>query len=91
MGMSTSVIGFVPPDERWHQMKAIFDSCKLANIEIPKEVRKFFGDMDPDPEGVEVSIPKRAWRDERGCAEGFEVDVESIPNHVKVIRFYNSW
>lgn len=91
MGMSTQVIGFVPPDEKWHQMKSIFDSCKLAKIEIPREVWKFFGDTDPDPAGVEISIPKREWRDERGCAEGFELDVDSIPKHVKVIRFYNSW
>lgn len=89
MSMSTHVIGFAPPDEKWQAMKAIWDSCKAAKIDPPKEVEKFFDYQEPDPAGVEVKIPALEWSDD--CREGFEIDVEKIPAHVKVIRFYNSW
>jgi len=94
MGMSTHVIGFRPPDERWQQMKAVWDSCQAAGLPVPKEVTEFFGWGDPDSAGVEVDLFSfkpcaREWRDE--TREGFEVDVAALPPDVKIIRFYNSW
>lgn len=88
MGMSTHVIGFVPPDETWQKMKAIYDACEAAGIEPPQEVEDFF-DGEPDPQGQEMEIPHRKW--EADAREGFEIDVSAIPPQVKVIRFYNSW
>lgn len=89
MGMSTTVVGFAPPDERWRQMKAIWDNCKAAGISPPPEVEKFFDYREPDPNGVEVELPKREWSNDH--ASGFEIEIASIPKQVSVIRFYNSW
>jgi hypothetical protein len=87
--MSTHVIGFVPPDERWQEMKAVWDACKAAAIDVPAEVENFFDGADPDPAGQEVSLPAREWSG-RGRG-GYELDVAAIPSQVRTIRFYNSW
>jgi hypothetical protein len=88
--MSTHVTGFVPPDEQWAKMKAVWDACCAGGIPVPDEVVSFFGDEEPDPAGVEVELPLRKWNGgEKGA--GFELDVTAIPEHVKILRFYNSW
>lgn len=89
MGMSTHVIGFRPPDERWRQMKAVWDTATLAGVEIPDEVVRFFGDEEPDPAGLEIELPLAEWGDD--SREGYELQVADIPDGVTVIRFYNSW
>lgn len=92
MGMSTHVIGFKPADEKWHQMKAIWDNCKAAGISIPDQVEKFFEYETPDDNGVQVELEDVAateWSNE--WAVGYEVDVTKLPKDVTVIRFYNSW
>jgi hypothetical protein len=88
--MSTSVIGFIPPDEHWERMKAVWDACCAGGVPVPDEVVTFFGDEEPDPAGVEVELPLREWKN-RLSSEGYELDVAAIPEHVKTIRFYNSW
>lgn len=89
MGMSTNVIGFRPPDQKWKDMKAVWDSCERANAEIPDEVYDFFNGEPPDEKGVEVAIPIEEWSNEAGS--GFEVEISKLPKDVKIIRFYNSW
>lgn len=89
MSMVTYITGFRPPDEAWRKMKAVWDACLEAGVEVPPEVAVFFGHGRPDPAGVEVPIPARAWKD--GMRQGFEIDVADIPAGMSVIRFYNSW
>lgn len=88
MSMSTHVVGFAPPDEKWQKMKAIWDACEAAKIEAPMEVQKFFDYKDPDPRGVVMNIPYQCWGNDH--VQGIEIEVERIPKHVKAIRFYNS-
>jgi hypothetical protein len=88
--MSTHVTGFAPPDEQWAKMKAIWDACGAAGIDVPDEVEEFFGGDEPDPAGVEVDLPLRKWNGHEAGA-GYELDVASIPPQVKTLRFYNSW
>lgn len=61
MGMSTHVIGIVPPDETWKKMKAIWDACTAAKIEIPEAVDAFFGGVRPEEKGVVVDIEDK-WQ-----------------------------
>lgn len=89
MSTSTRVIGFVPPDERWQRMQTIWQACKDAGIDPPPEVERFFEDGEPDPNGQQVPIPSRDWSGE--MRQGIEIDISAIPNHVKTIRFVNSW
>lgn len=91
MGMSTHVIGFRPPDERWRQMKAVLKACEEAGVATPEEVDEFFNYQDPDPSGVQVELKVIDWNDPEGGASGVELLVEDIPEHVTIIRFFNSW
>lgn len=93
MSMSTSVKGFRPPDERWHKMKAIYDSCRAADIEVPDEVLAFFNYIKPDDRGMEVDIMDTCvthYNDHEGRV-GYDVDIRNLPKDVYIIRFYNSW
>jgi len=91
MGMSTHVIGFRPPDERWKRMKAVYDTCTKAKVEIPKEVDDFFGGGEPDESGVEVEIERTEAVEEWNGRQGFQVDITKLPKDLKYIRFYNSY
>lgn len=92
MSMSTRVVGFRPPDEKWNQMKVIWDACKAAGIRPPTDVETFFDGREPEPRGIEIRIPAEKWNDgPNGVSEGFEVEVAKIPDHVTHIRFINSW
>lgn len=90
MSMSTDVIGFVPPDERFMKMKQIWDNCTEMGIDIPPGIYDFFDGCAPDENGMEVKIPYNKWDDEDMMA-GIEINIDNIPENVKVIRFYNSW
>lgn len=89
MGMGTSVVGIRPPDEKWRKMKAIYDACTAAGIEVPQEVDNFFDGGAPDAAGVVVDVSAERWASDD--AEGLEVDVTALPKDVTRIRFYNSW
>ena len=91
MSMSTGVVGFHPPDEKWLKMKAIWDSCAEAGINPPNEVQEFFDWGTPEEQGVEVNLDDCAEEYTSDMQSGFEIEVDKIPKNVKVIRFYNSW
>lgn len=83
-------IGFVPPDETWLKMKAVYDACTRAGVAVPKDVEEFFGYKVPDDAGVQIELPLTEWS-EFEIGSGFELEVSKIPQHVKVIRFYEKW
>ena len=89
MSMSTHIIGFIPPDEKWKKMKTAYDACIKANVDVPEAVDKFFNGYKPDPKGHEVAVPNKEYGDEG--VSGIEIEVAKIPKNVKFIRFYNSW
>jgi hypothetical protein len=87
--MSTSIKGFIPPDDKWKKMKAIYDACRVAKINLPDEVEDFFDGEKPDENGQIVEIPHTEYQDD--YSQGIEVEIAKLPKNVKVIRFYNSW
>lgn len=91
MSMSTHVVGFRPPDEKWRKMKAAYDACQLAGISIPDEVDEYFNGETPDEAGVEVEIDSilEEWGDD--SRQGYQIDITKLPKDVKILRFYNSW
>lgn len=90
MGMSTHIIGFRPPDEKWKKMKIIWDACEAADVTPPEEVLIFFDHEPPDDKGVEVAIEAKDWSD-KDMSQGYEVDITKLPKGLTIIRFYNSW
>jgi hypothetical protein len=91
MGMSSRIRAFIPPDQKWEKMKAVYDACTFANLSVPPEVSKFFDYKAPDPAGVEIKIPYSETSDSDSCSDIFEVKVSDIPENATVIRFTNSY
>ncbi len=93
MGISTHVIGFKAPDDKWKAMKVIYDACSAAGIAPPEEVSKYFEWDTPDDQGVEVKLQNTLccakWS--RDMYDGFEIDVRKLPADVTHIRFFNSY
>ena len=92
MSLSIHVVGYRPPDARWNEMKAIYEACSRAKINIPEEVNSFFGFDDPsDKPGMEVPLTKEVLQKYEGeYKSGYEVDVSRLPSDVRFIRFYIS-
>ena len=90
MSMYTNVCGFAPPDATWKKMKAIYDSCNEARVEIPDKVDEFFDGEPPDNSGVRIEL------DGHDCCtdfneemqEGFQIEIAKVPKNIKFIRFY---
>ena len=91
MGMSSSVAGFRAPDEKWEQMKSVYEACKRAGVVIPGEVQKFFNEEEPDPAGIHVDLRGILTAYKDGGCEGYELRVVDIPENVTVLRFKNCW
>jgi hypothetical protein len=93
MSMSTHIVGFKPPDEKWKAMKAIWEACERGHVPLPREVIDFFAGNPPDDAGVEVPLDKHACVSPHKSEgqNGYEVDVTALPKDVTIIRFFNSW
>lgn len=98
MSMSTSVIAFQPPDEKWKKMKAVYDAAIEANIDVPEEVWDFFNGDPPEDSGVSINLSYdhkdicQEWSDD--MQNGYELDLEKLKDkfpHITKIRFYNSF
>ena len=91
MSMSTHVVGFRPPDERFRQMMGIYQQCKAAKIQVPEEVWEFFGGNHPDENGMEVEIKEAVREWSADMSDGLEVDLTKLPKGLTVLRFFNSY
>ena len=91
--MSTHIVGVQPADEKWSEMKAVYDACTKAGIEVPDDVWMFFNENPPDDAGVIVDIEGTEavsgyYADPN---QGFEVDIRKLPKDICIVRFYNSY
>lgn len=70
---SVNVVGIRPPDAEWEKMKAVWDSCEEAGIEVPKKVEDYFGGEGkaPHEEGLCVKVEAEICHsdDERMCLD----------------------
>ncbi len=104
MGMSTSVVGIVPPDAEWKKNVAAFEACLAAGVEVPEELYERLGldadpSCEPDPEGLvvcaeygddaDLKAACHEWSSD--CSSGYEIDISKVPKRYKLIRVYNSW
>lgn len=92
MSMSSHAVGIRPPNEKWKKMKAIWDACVAAGLEIPEEVENFFDGEPPDAKGVIVDLDEHSGVEPYSAdmRSGFEIHLDKLPKDVKIIRFYNS-
>jgi len=94
MGMSTHVLFLRDVNDLIYQKYLkIFLACKESDIPPPLIVDNYFGGDGVDnniefPLKIECALHR--W-DNSKDSEGFEIDLNEIPEGVKTIRFYNSW
>ena len=83
------VTGFRPPDEKWQEMKKVWDACASARIRPPKEVTDFFNNERPDSKGVEIDLNAHKCRGEysRDMVDGVEIDLTKLPEGITLLRF----
>lgn len=89
MGMSSHVIGIRAPDSKWQRMKAIWDACDLAEVNVPDEVLDYFEGEEPNPLGVEVELNGCVNGVDEEGQDGFVVDLSKLPKDITHIKFYN--
>lgn len=92
MGATMHVDGIREPDDRWREMKTVYDSCVAAGVPVPSQVRDFFDHEPPDPAGIRVDLSSgkepitREWNTD--TQQGFELSVEDLPANITKLRFY---
>jgi hypothetical protein len=92
VSMSTHVFGIKPADEKWKKMKDAWEACIKALVPVPKEVLEYFNGERPDAKGVVVNLSEKAVSEIDGdSSSGLEVNLDKVPDDVRIIRFVNSW
>ena len=97
MSMSMYIVGIRKADATWLKMRAVYDACMEAKVEIPESVDHYFGGLPPDIRGVTVDLKiggtsaVQPWTDDRLAADGFEIELSKLPKDLTHLRFYNSW
>ncbi len=93
MSMSSYVVGFKAPDEKWLQMKSVYDACKDADVDVPDKVMNYFNWEEPGSAGVPVELGKHKCVSKYSAdmMDGFEVDLKKLPKDITSIRFFNSY
>jgi hypothetical protein len=98
MGMSTHITAFIPDtDPEYQRHKKVLLACKEAKVSLPAETAKYFGIYQPDlcllEEKLQVKLIKGTHYEEYNAEmeQGFEVDLDKLPQGVTKIRFYNSF
>ncbi len=100
MSMSTFLTGFRKPDEKFQKMKTAWEACKAAGIEPPEEIDKFFDGDSPESHGLPITLAAndkvyahdgsvRLYRED--CKDGFVVDLDNLPQDIRVLKFHNSY
>ena len=94
MGMSTRIKAYVPDTDREYQKhKEVYLVCLKAGVSLPKETEEYFKGCDRPEEKLEVELVKgehyQIYRQDMN--DGFEVELDKLPEGVTKIRFYNSY
>lgn len=91
MGKPLQVYGVKALDEKWVKMKKIWDLCVENKVEIPSHVFDYFHGEYPTETEVIVDLKNHESVTiyENITSQGFEIDVEKLPNDIKKIRIVN--
>jgi len=87
MGVSYYVQGYKPVDEKYKKMKEVWDSCDELGIAQPAEVTDFFNEERPPKGGVGLMVDIDAKEGGSDYENWYEVDVASLDEDIKTLRF----
>jgi hypothetical protein len=94
MTPSLRIEGIIPPDTRFLRMKAVWDACMTAGVEVPKTVAAFFDGETPHSDGVKKDL--RECISECVCRlsmsgeriDGYDIEISKLPPDIEYIRVY---
>lgn len=92
MGVSYYVIGIKPADEKYNQMKTIYELCESVGVQVPKEVREFFSGTPPGIRGLETYLSEigpdpLVIEDSSEDDYRLIVDLRKLPEDIKILAF----
>ncbi len=90
MSMTTQIWGVIPPNKDYLKMKAVWEACTDACIEIPEDVEDYFEGEEPDKKGMRIKIIEAVGDCSEPRTTGYEIDLSKLPQKVKLIRFVQS-
>lgn len=76
--------GIILPDNKWKQMKKVYDACIEADVDIPTNVQVYFNYEAPNDIGIVLDLTEYFTST---LEKGLEINVEDIPENVKILRF----
>ena len=92
MSTSYDVIGMKVQDEKWEKMKNVWNTCRVAGIDVPEEVETFFDWNNPNEmHGMQVDISNAISQPSLEEYVAWDVDIDKLPPDIKVVRFRISY
>lgn len=87
--IALNIFGVVPADDAFNKMKAVYDACINAGVQIPPEVEALFGYSEPSANGFEDYLSEPIVRVLENGSAGIEleVDLSLLPSKYKFLRF----
>lgn len=98
MSVSITIEAVIPyEDDKFQQMKAVYDACTAAGVELPGEVSEFFYDADqggpcvwPDGKRVDLKYGKACAVSGDVMYDGAYIHLSELPAGTKLIRVGSS-
>lgn len=93
MGASFYVTGCREKGADYDRMKAIYENCQELGIPVPKEVNKYFNWDEPSEDGPEIDLEDAGYAEEysEDGEHGFIVDLSSLPDDIRKVKFRVSY
>ena len=82
------IVGLRNHDEQWSRMKAVYDTCMSAHVDVPPAVTDYFKTNSLDSGGPEVDLKALTIDWQSDLSIGMELDLSIIPAGVTKLRFY---
>ena len=86
MSMSLHICGVTPPDDEFYQMKAVWDSCTAADIDVPEKVLEYFDWKSPDERGINRVITDGITQYSDKYESGYDVELSRLDPNIRFIR-----
>lgn len=86
MSISLCISGITPPDDEYHQMEAIWDSCNAAGIDVPEKVLEYFNWKDPEAKGIRRDIDECLTDCEEEYTRGYDIEIAKLDPNIRFIR-----
>lgn len=86
MSISLCVSGITPPDDEFYKMKAIWDSCNAAGIDVPEKVLEYFDWKDPDEKGITRAIDYCTTNYSERYSSGYDIELSKLDPNIRFIR-----